>query len=96
MKSEKCSRYGSKHSKREGLRPARWKTTVKALVNSWRFWNRDEQSAQEPVEAFVLCGCKGVLEMLQERCDRVFYYCVAPFGCCHSERNLLQAAPFCT
>ena len=85
MKSEECSRYGSKHWKREGLRPARWKTTAKASVNSWRFRNRDEQGAQEPVKAFALCGGKGVLKMLSERCDRVFYYRVVPFGCCHSE-----------
>ena len=44
-----------------------------------------EQGAQEPVEAFALCGCEGVLEMLQKRFDRALFCRVAPFGCCHSE-----------
>ena len=43
-----------------------------------------EQGEREPVDAFALCGCECMLEMLQQRCDRVFYRCVVPFGCYHS------------
>ena len=44
---------------------------------------RDE-GEQEPVEAFGLCGCEGVLAVLQERCDWVLFCRVVPFGCYHS------------
>jgi hypothetical protein len=43
-----------------------------------------EQGEQEPVEAFALGGCEGVLEVLHERCNRVLFCRVVPFGCCHS------------
>ena len=55
-----------------------------------------EQGEQERVDAFALGGCEGVLEVLQERCDRVFFYRVVSFECYHSGWNLLQAALFCT
>jgi hypothetical protein len=29
-----------------------------------------EQGEQEPVDAFALGGCEGVLEVLHQRCDR--------------------------
>jgi len=54
---------------------------------------RDE-SEEEPVEAFALRRCEGVLEVLQQRCDRVLFYRVVPFGCYHSGWNLPQAALF--
>ena len=53
-----------------------------------------EQGEQERVDAFALGGCEGVLEVLQERCDRVFFYRVVSFECYHSGWNLLQAALF--
>ena len=55
-----------------------------------------EQGEQERVDAFALGGCEGVLEVLQERCDRVFFYRVVSFECYHSGWNLLQAALFRT
>ena len=55
-----------------------------------------EQGEQERVDAFALGGCEGVLEVLQERCNRVFFYRVVSFECYHSGWNLLQAALFCT
>ena len=45
---------------------------------------RDE-GEQERVDAFALGGCECVLEVLQERCDRVLFCCAVPLGCCHSE-----------
>ena len=44
---------------------------------------RDE-GAQEPVEAFALRRCEGVLEVLHQRCNRVLFCRVVPFGCYHS------------
>jgi hypothetical protein len=44
-----------------------------------------KQGEQKRVDAFALGGCEGVLEVLHQRCDRVFFCRVVPLGCCHSE-----------
>ena len=43
-----------------------------------------DAGAQEPVEAFALRRCECVLEVLHQRCNRVFFCRVVPFGCYHS------------
>ena len=44
---------------------------------------RDE-GEQEPVESVELRRCECVLEVLHQRCDRVLFCRVVPFGCYHS------------
>ena len=43
-----------------------------------------DEGEQEPVDAFALRRCEGVLEVLHQRCDRVLFCRVVPFGCYHS------------